>query len=214
MQPTHLGEKLKQAMNRSSLSRKEIANKAGISEAGLYKLIRAKDIKAGTLMKLVDVLDLTWESFFNSKIDSKLEEIKQSIIRIMAENESLRARNKILEQQQDIVEEYLKALEQRSPGSGTFLRLITTAGIQNISLSTFQSIMRGLFSAMHSYPRRTDRIIRYLGRAINILEYRKYLWRNIYLFEPDIEKSLHKLIRKTGPEEFINDEKIRKAIAI
>src|SRR4030042_7056885 len=92
MENTDLGKKLKEAMNKSGLRRKEIAKRAEIPEVNLYKLVKAKDIKLKTLMKLAKALDVPIQYFIETGDDKVAEELRQPI-------ETLKLRNRVLDEQ-------------------------------------------------------------------------------------------------------------------
>ena len=79
MESIHLGKKLKQAMDKSGLTRKEIAEKASVPEPNIYKIFKSKDIKVITLLKLVHALDVPLQYFLEVKESQLVEELRQKL---------------------------------------------------------------------------------------------------------------------------------------
>jgi transcriptional regulator with XRE-family HTH domain len=213
MKSTSIGQKLKEAMNRSGLSRKEIARKAGISEIGLYKIFNAKDIKVNTLIKLSNVLDVSIKEFLDindfegkKELTRQLEDEKTRIFNIMKYIRNLENAHDRLFDLITIIEENTQRKE--------VVTLMLPEDTKRIPLSEFYKLAYDFYIMVPSYPNNKAEIFKLINVLFNFVEFRKEISRKTdenYMFWRDIEKILQDISIMTGKEdEYIDYLKLLK----
>ena len=210
MESVHFGKKLKQAMDKSGLSRKEIARKAAVPEASIYKMFKSKDIKVKTLLKIAKVLDVPLQYFFEVKDSELVEELRQQLEHERLQTKLLEEYVRFFDQQFGMLIGLMKSFEKTSEGASEFLTLITPEEQQKIPLSSFINIFHNMITSGNKLPKKDDMYVRYTGKFLNIIEVRKSILENIHLYPVEIQEIFTEWIPEQTENEYIDFEKIWK----
>jgi transcriptional regulator with XRE-family HTH domain len=210
MESIDMGQKLKQAIKKSALSRKEIAHKANISEPNLYRLFRAQDIKVKTLMKLAEVLDVPLQLFLEFKESQVVEELRQQLEHERLHTKLLEEYVRFFDQQFGMLIGILKSVEKTSEGASEFLTLITPEEKQKIPLSSFVHTFFKMITSGNKLPQKEEMYVKYTGKFLNIIEVRRSILENIHLYPLEVQEIFAEWIPEQTEDEYIDFENIWK----
>jgi transcriptional regulator with XRE-family HTH domain len=213
LEATFIGQKLREAMDKSGLSRKEIARKAGISEPGLYKIIKAKDIKVNTLIKLSNVLDVSIKEFLDIKdfegkkeLTQQLEKEKRRFMMSMGTVRNLADANQQLLELITIIEENTQSKEA--------VTLMLSEDIKRIPLSEFYKLAYEFFTKALSYSKNKAEIYKLINVLFNIIEFRQLIYQKSdkdYYIRRNMQKILQDISIIPGKEdEYIDFRQLLK----
>jgi transcriptional regulator with XRE-family HTH domain len=206
----NIGEKLKQAIQESRLTWKEIALKTDIREVTLYKLVKKSDIKVSTLLKFAGGLNIPLEFFFGVTETDLIKECKQLLEEERSKNYILTKTLETTEQQFSRLFSIIKEFEkQENPKDQTKLTMVEREGKKTISLSHFFLIYTRMVSAGKTQGK-DDMYLKYTEQFLNIIEIREALKQNPF-FIPGVDNGIiGEIIENSSFEEFIDVRQIYK----
>ena len=213
MEAIFIGQKLRETMDKSGLSRKEIARKAGISEVGLYKLIKARDIKLSTLIKLSNVLDVSIKEFLDIKdfegkkeLTQQLEKEKKRVMMSVGTMRNLADANQQLLDLITIIEENTQSKET--------VTLVLRENTKQIPLSEFYRLAYKFFTMVLDKHYNETEFYKLGNMLFNITEFRQSIFPESdknYMLRRNIKHILHAISIIPGKEdEYIDFRQLLK----
>lgn len=210
MQNNDLGQKLKEAMDNSGFSRKVIADRAGLKESNLYKLMKGNDIKLKTLLKLVKVLDIQIQDFIETQDDKLVEELRQTIANLELKNRVLDEQIRSIDQQVGVFIEILKNIEEDSKSPSPMYTLITLEGEKKITLSDLLQIFHRMVMFSNILPHKMDLYYKHTSLFFNIIEVRRAAEQCLHLYPMEVQEIFSSMDPELAENQYIDFEKIWK----
>ncbi len=210
MELIHFGKKLKQAMDKSGLTRKEIAEKASVPEPNFYKMFKSKDIKVIALLKLANALDVPLQYFFEIKESQLVEELKKQLEHEKTKSKLLEEHIRFYDQQFGMLIGLLKALEKTDESKTELYTLINPEEQQKIHLSSVLNIYYKMITSGNKLPEKEEMFVKYATKFLNIVELRQVIIENIHLYPVDIQEAISEQTPEIAENEYIDFEKIWK----
>lgn len=120
------GLKLKEVLIKKGYMLKDIAAKLGMSQPNFSQIIKAQDVKSGTLENICDALGVQMDFFYSGTRFNPVTDIQQSVEEIKPSDEDLNQKILYLQGQLSAMKEaYRFLLESMTPnGSSNALRQV------------------------------------------------------------------------------------------
>lgn len=89
----HQGQRLRNLIEKKKIEQKQISELTGIPKSSLTEILKREEIMLSKLQKILKVLDVTQEDFFNTNYKADSEPPRKNINQLIEENEILRREN-------------------------------------------------------------------------------------------------------------------------
>jgi len=210
----HIGRKLKQAMDESRFTRKEISRKTGIPDITLYKLVKSPDIKVSTLMKLAGFLEVPLQFFFNVENSELVTELNEALLEERSRVIYLEQALENIAQQFELLLQIIKELEKQAPDNSekkVFTQLLP-GETTPITLSSFLYTYQKMIKAADPSLQKEEMFLKYAERFLNILEIRQIIKENPLFIPGNIRDVFTEELDNKAVDEYIDIRKLWKSI--
>ena len=207
-----LGENLRAAMDKSGMSRKQIAAVSGINVQKIQRILKSDDVSVKALQKITNAIHVPIEEFIDLRVEERIIKVENDLLQKQVIIDTLQEQIKFRDIHLDVLQGLLKIVAGDELFKAKSFTLITKTETKKITLDEIISLVNKAMALAKKAPNRDRRYLSYLSKLFNILEIRRLHAENEHLLPPEIRRALLGPNSKHADSEYIDYRELWKSL--